>query len=247
MSIPFNATATKSGLVQKYEKECGFEYGDVSGSADRLAEFVADANEALDDFWAFVLAQSGKVRLDDINHASDPIVYVNIVSGTRKYSIFEDAALNDMLEVLRIFVLPSATATIYKPLTFFDPKISEDYTEIYELDQSGEPSRFALQGASVLFDLIPNYSIANGVKAVISREASYFASSDTTKKPGVPGSFHKWFYLVPAKNYARIHDLSNHQKIVDEIEILKKDILRGMANRLPAEQKIMRNQEVSCE
>ena len=42
MSIQFNDTTTYKGLVQFFEKEVGFNRGDVAGNTDRLKEFTAD-------------------------------------------------------------------------------------------------------------------------------------------------------------------------------------------------------------
>lgn len=234
MSIPFNDTATYKGLVQLYEREIGFDRGDVSGNADRLKEFVADVNIELDEFFAFALQASGKWHLDDSNHliTTEPQIVSNIVSGTRRYSILSDAQSNLALEIFKVYVLPSATATIYQEVTPFSKKIEDGISSFNDgLNQQGIPNYYNKDGMSIDFDLVPNYNAANGIKILISREGSYFTSADTTKKPGVPGIFHALFYLKPAEAYARIHELSNYSKIVDKINTLEALALKHFGGR----------------
>ena len=249
MSLSFNlpTSTARNGLVQRYEKECGFEYGDISGDNDKLAEFAAEVNEAIDDFWAYILTQSGKWRLDDSNHSNNPELLINIVSGTREYTIFEDSSSNDTLEIFKVFILPSATATQYQEVYPFDPNTQEGVDGFTNgLNQQGQPTYYDLKAMKIGFDLIPDYSVNNGIKILISREGSYFVYNDTTKKPGVPGIFHKYFYLKPAKNYARIHSLESYDKINGELKELEELMVRYFGNRVPTQRNMMRNESTPC-
>ena len=59
---------------------------------------------------------------------------------------------------------------------------------------------------------------------MINREASYFTYTDTTKKAGVPGVHHKWFYLKPAYEYASRKSLANAPAILLKVQTLKTEI-----------------------
>jgi len=249
MSIPFNDTTTLKGLVQLYEKECGFTYGDISGDPTKLKEFTAAVNIAFDDFWGIALPASGKWVLDDSNHTAKlAVVLNNLVSGTREYSILQDADNNLTLELYAVYVIPSATSTNYERLSPVDRRIDRD-TYNYNDGQniSGIPQTYSKAGMTVTVDPVPNYSVANGFKALVNREPFYFTSADTTRKPGVPGIFHRYFFLKPAQDYARIHTLGNYNQIVDEINKLEKSIKAFFGMRSKDEPPVLRGRSVQHE
>src|SRR5205809_836405 len=108
MSLVFSDTTTKKGLVQEYERECGFEYGDVSGNATKLAEFTAAVNITLDDFIKLAITSDGRWQFDDSNQTDYPIVSTNLVSGQRDYSFTADGSGNLVLDVFRVLCANSA-------------------------------------------------------------------------------------------------------------------------------------------
>jgi hypothetical protein len=97
---------------------------------------------------------------------------------------------------------------------------------------SGVPTRCDKTANGLFLDLIPNYTRAASLKVFINREASYFTYTDTTKKPGVPGIFHKYFVLKPALDYAR-RKLSNdtYTKIQTEVTKMEEAIKYHFAGR----------------
>jgi hypothetical protein len=70
-----------------------------------------------------------------------------------------------------------------------------------------------------------------GLLLYINREASYFTSTDTTKKPGVPGIFHRWFAIRPAEDYARRNNLTNYPLLRAERLQMEKDIAAYFGRR----------------
>lgn len=204
MSIQFNDTTTYKGLVQFYEKECGFRRGYISGNTDFLKEFAADANIALDEFFNIGFKASGTWQLDDNNHtAKHPIIKTNIVSGQRDYSFTADQSSNLILDIYRVFVKKSATGN-YEEIFPVDAQSDKDTTNFTNgADTGGAPTKYDKTGNTIFFDLVPNYNATYGLKIYINREASYFTYDAPTKKPGVPGILHDWFYIKPACDYGR--------------------------------------------
>lgn len=240
MSIQFNDTTAYKGLVQFYEKECGFDRGDISGDTDKLKEFAADANVAFDDFWAIAMQSSNTWKNDDKNHSGDPEILINVIDGTRKYSIFQDASSNQTIEVFKVFYRQS-TSDPYYELYPHDPKTQDGVNSFEDgLNQDGQPTYYKKEGMSIELDLTPPSNVTSGIKVLISREASYFVYTDTTKMPGVPGILHKYFYINPAETYARIHGLENHTKLRDERERLEKVIRATFGQRSKDEKTIIR-------
>jgi hypothetical protein len=241
MSIQFSDTTTKKGLVQFFEKEVGFEYGDVSNDADMLAAFTADVNEAIDDYVALAIPASGKWQFDDTNHTKYPIITTNLVAGQRDYSFLLDEQNNMILDIYRVYVKDeNGTYNLIDPV---DRQSGSDVAPMYDgLEVQGVPYRYDKTANGIFLDSVPSYSISAGLKIEIAREGSYFVSSDTTKKPGVPVE-HKYFYLKPALKKARINNLASYDKILKEIEDCESKIIRHFGNRARDERPVMRGRQ----
>lgn len=204
MSIQFNDTATRKGLVQLYEKECGLNFGDVSGNTGKLKDFAADANIAFDDFLWRAIKASGKWQVDDTNHTKDPVIYLDLVSGQRNYSLLLDEQSNMILDVYKVAVLSSSTATLYEEIEPIDEQSDVRAIDmIAENTAQGVPCLYDKTGNGINLDPPSSYNATRGLKIYINREPSYFTYTDTTKKPGVPGILHEYFVINPAVKYAR--------------------------------------------
>lgn len=232
MSLPFNDTIAYKGLVQFFEKEVGLTRGTVSGDIDLLKEFTSDVNISLDDFTAIALSASGKWQFDDSNHTDDyPIIYTSIVSGQRDYSFLSDAQGNLILDVYKVYILSSATATLYVEVNPIDQQ--SELTNIgIESTITGIPLSYDKTANAIIFDTIFNYNVAKGIKILINREGSYFTYTDTAKKPGVPGILHPYFYLKPAREYARRNSLASFARLDEEILKYEGDDERGIVGKI---------------
>lgn len=201
MSLVLNDTATKRGIVQMYEKELGFEYGEVSGNSDKLLELVAQVNLALDDFTQLALKSAGRWEFDDSNFSDYPILTATLVAGQRDYPLTSDGDGNLALEIKKVLI--AGSNGIFTEMTPIDPE-AEPGTDGFWNGQNttGTPCRYGKLGNGIFLDPIPSYGLTGGLKAYVNREASYFTAADITKKPGVPGIFHRYFVIVPAYRYA---------------------------------------------
>lgn len=207
----FNDTANLTGLVQGYEDAIGAQPGDVSGNTIALKKFAARANSALADYWGIALQAEGTWQLDDSNHKQPdgitgnyPIITTNLVAGQRDYSFTTDASGNLILDIYR--VMAADASGTFRTLMPVDVQSQNDMDTFYDgRDSAGTPTRYDKTANGIFLDLIPNYAREGGLKVYINREASQFAITDTTKKPGVPGIHHDYFFLKPAAEYARIH------------------------------------------
>lgn len=223
MSHVFNDTDRLSGLVQIYEREIGAEYGDVSGNTARLKEFTSDANSAFDEFVLLAFQSQGTWRYDDSNQTDYPIITGDLVSGQRDYPLVADETGNLILEVVQVEV--ASPSGVFSKISPIDVPGDDNSSSFYDgQNTSGTPTRYGKLGNGVFLDPVPNYALAAGIKLYVSREPSYFTYTDTTKKPGVPGTLHKWFAIRPAEEYARRDALANYQAIVGERLRLEENI-----------------------
>lgn len=230
MSTSFSDTTNKKGLVQLCESWCSFSDGDISGNATLLAKFTAWMNLGLDDIWAAILQASGLWQLDDSNYTDYPFITTNLVSGQRDYSFVTDGSGNVILDIYRVMIADSTG--VYREIYPVDiQKVTEltgnavDTTSFIDgQNASGTPTRYDKTGNSIFLDVVPNYNQTNGLKVFINREASYFKTTDTDKKPGFAGLFQTYPALYASELYAGIKSLSNLKKLTLDKTTMRRSV-----------------------
>ncbi len=237
MSLQFSDATNYRGIVQVFEKEIGAEYGDVSGNTTKLKSFTADVNLAFDEFLALAFRADGRWQFDDSNHTDYPIITTNLVSGQRDYTFTTDETGNVVLEVDRVLVADDSG--IFHEVQPVDVATDGDVTPFYGTSSTGVPARYDKLANGIFLDPIPNYNETNGLKVYINREASYFTYTDTTKKPGVPGLFHRYFAIRPAYDYARRNSLAVLPQLQVELIRLEQSIGEHFTFRNADERKRM--------
>ena len=247
MSIQFNDTTNFKGLVQMYEKEIGESRGYISSNTNRLKEFTADVNVAWDDYLHLALMSSGRWQFDDSNHTGDAIYKVNLVSGTSEYPLTNDETDSALiLDVLRVAILQSATATVYEDIYPIDEQSDPiPGTLLSESSDNSVPLYYDKTGNTLKLNPTPNYNATDGLKVYINREPSYFADTDTTKVPGCRGTHHKYFALKPALEYARRNNLATYNVLDREVQKLEKVIVADYTSRARDERTILKPKKIN--
>lgn len=232
MSVQFSDTTNYKGIIQVIERELGFKRGDISGDATKLKEFTADINIAWDDYLSIALPASGTWQFDDSNQTDYPIIKTNLVDGQRDYTFSTDEGGNLILDIYKVAILPSATATLYQEIYPVDQQ-TKDHGDnlVAEVTTEGVPYQYDKTANGIFLDPIPSYNATSGLKVYINREASYFTSADTTKKPGCPGLHHKYFALKPALDYARRHSMSVEASLRNEVQLMERAIAEYFSKR----------------
>lgn len=226
MSIQFNDTTNRKGLVQLFEREIGANFGDVSGNTNRLKDFTADCNLALDKYLSIASSASGTFEVDDTNHTDYNIIYTTITSGQQDYSFLTDENGNMILDIEKVMILPSSTATQYVELEAVNELSPENVGIINENGATGVPNAYAKRANAIFFEVTPNYTKARGIKIFISRESSSFTYTDTTKKAGYP-YYQEYFYLKPSYEEARRNNLATLPRLEKLILDLEGDPQTG--------------------
>lgn len=229
MSIQFSNTVTKAGIIQRIEDSCGFNDGDITGNATRLAKFTAKVNSALDEVTSIALKSSASWQFDDVNHTDYPIMTTDLVSGQQDYSFTSDGSGNLVLDIFKVMIkLPDGTWTEIKPV---DRNVPNNDTDSFDNTVSGTPTRYDKLGNGIFLDAVPDYSSEDGLKVYINRESTYFLTSDTTKKAGFAGLFHDYLYLKPSYEYARDKGLSNVARLEKDVVLMQEAIRQHYATR----------------
>ena len=235
--MQFNETVNKSGLIQSCEMKLFGDdgYGQISDNTNRLLQFTERLNRALDDFTALAMTADGKWQWDDNNNTDFNIATTNIISGQRTYVFGLDQLQIEMILVKN----PSGLWTTIRP-------ISEDENSVFENNtgNTGIPDSYDKRGRALIFNVVPNYDSALGLKIYFKRGPVPFISTDTTKVPGIPSIFHKYLPLNASAKYAIERQMPVGLNL---FELLKKEetaIVDFLADREIDEDRKLENEPV---
>jgi hypothetical protein len=220
MSLVFSDTSGKDGILQMIEQTLGLPDAYITGDSTRLAQWTGRVNLALDKVFSIIFQADGRWQFDDGNHTTYPILTGNLEDGRRDYSFTADSDGNLVLSIDRVFAKTSSSGPYYEIFPVDVQRDSEGTISgfVDGLNTEGAPYTYDKTATGIFLDPIPNANVTNGLKVYVSREGSYFLTSDTTKKPGFTGLFHEYLVLEPSYKYARANGLKNQ-------EVLKRDIL----------------------
>lgn len=212
MSLAFSNSANKSGIVQLIDANVK-----TTDTSYPIADKTRDINLALDEVLSIIFEVGGTWQFDDTNHSDYPIITTDIISGQRDYTFVSDDAGNLILDVFRVQVADENGLFVdITPVDVSGKDAPASFTD--GLDTDGQPNAYDKLANGIFLDPIPNYNRTDGLKVYINREGSYFASSDTTKKPGFAGLFHEYLALRPSYYYALRNSLPN-------VKVLKQEML----------------------
>lgn len=217
----FSDTTNKNGLIQSFEFWTRHQDGEVSGNATLLKIATRLINGGFERLMPMLLAYNDQIRWDDLNHTDAPIGRVNLVADQNDYKLTEDDNSLDILNITKVRILPSSTATVYvdlERLTADDPRVPEILSP--DTSVSGTPSAFVELGNVLYLDVLPSYSKSAGIEIFFGREHDYFTSADTTQEPGIPKPFHELLVLHAALDWTRVNradDLSLLRELKEEL------------------------------
>lgn len=216
--MQFNQTTDKNGIIQTIEFWCGMADGQISGDSTTLKIFTSRVNSAFDRVLPLILSNTQNVKWDDLNHPDFPVANFNLVSGQADYTISVDDNSLDILNILKVRILTSSSATQYTDVDIITLDDEKAYDAMSPNSQdTGIPTRALIKGNTVFFNPKPNYSATYGVKVFFEREQSYFASTDTTKEPGIPKYSHELLALYPAHDWLLVFKPDN-TSLISRIE-----------------------------
>lgn len=180
-----------------------------------IAAKTVDINNTLN--WYFILANSATGNwkpVDDTNQTDYPIVYGDIVSGQQDYSFTVDENGNQILDIYKVRMKDSTG----KWFTLEQINQSEITDSQLDTTVSGTPSQYYLNSNGIFLVQKPNYSSTDGLEIWVNRTGSYFTTSDTTKKAGIPWVHHEYLALRPAYLYCLQKGLPQKTDLKNDVE-----------------------------
>lgn len=162
-----------------------------------IASKTVDINNALSNYFIIANGAAGNWKpVDDTNQTDYPIVYADIVSGQQDLSFTVDENGNQILDIYKVRALINSEWVTLDQINQ-DDITDSDLSTIH----TGFPQRYYLNSNGIFLVEKPNYSLTDGLEIWINRTPTYFTTSDTTKKAGIPWVFHEYLALRPSYQY----------------------------------------------
>lgn len=239
MSLQFSDSTNKDGIVELIDANVS-----TNSTSYPLKDKTRDINIALDRFLSLAINSSGTWQFDDSNHTDYPIITTDLVAGQRDYSFLSDNSGNLILDIFK--VMAKDEAGIYRDLKQVDVN-SENNVESFTdgQDTQGIPTRYDKLSNGIFLDPIPSYNSTNGLKMYVNRETTYFTTSDTTKKAGIPGIYHSYLAFYPSYQYAVRNNLHNLVSLRDYVDKMEKEIKDYFGKRQKDKKKVIRASHLS--
>jgi hypothetical protein len=182
-------------------------------------KIVNSANNWLDGVAGYAIGADRRFQWDDTNHTKLPIGTTNLVANQSDYSFLTDEQGNSILNLTGIEILdPSGNYRKLVPRNFGDVDIAEDEL----LRTAGLPTAYdKIADNIVRLTPKPLTSVTSGIKFYFQRTPSYFATTDTTKQPGVAPLLHRGCVVACAYDIALTLGLQNLNAL--SVELQKED------------------------
>lgn len=181
---------------------------DTNSSSFSNLRMLRGMNKAQEKIVNTIIQKDSLDQWDDDNYTDLSEGYINIISGTNNYSIKEDENFAGILFVHKIAILGTATATDYQEL---------DKDGKFITRGTGTPTKYRINGKTIIFDITPDYNATNGIYVQFTRTPKEITVLDTTKQIGIPRTFHYLLALLTAYDYARAKRMDNRNDLLQEI------------------------------
>lgn len=196
--MQFSDTTNRTGIVELLEDLTNTQ--SATDSSYPLATKTRDINNAFANYNMIAQKSSGGWESDDTNQVDYPVITTNLVSGQQDYSFTTDEQGNQILDIYRVEIA-DATGIFTHVLPLDENELRG--TSLTEFMKTSGTTIFYRKTANGIFLYAPtSYNYSNGLKIYYARTPTYFTSSDTTKKPGIPDMFHEYLAMRPAYFYA---------------------------------------------
>lgn len=162
------------------------------------------------EIWSTIFDAYGGWTFDDSNQTNLPEATTALVSGTGTYAIPTGASYVKGVEIKNT---GGVWFQLY-PITL--EQIKEETAEGYYFSVQAQPLYYRIIGTTIKLYPPPNFSQADSLKVFYTRDISQFASTDTTKVPGIESQFHELLAYGAALSFAERKTSDNTQSLFGE-------------------------------
>ena len=194
------------------------------------ASLIRDLNSELSMIQISILRDRGVMEYDDTNYSDIPVATFP-VSGTT-YKLTEDEDGSKIMTIHKV-VLTVGGQDYDIPRVLIGENNQDG---LINVKTAKVPKGYYEIGHSIVFTDIPEGGV---VKIWFDREMSFVTTSDTTKVPGIPSSYHNLAAYRTALNYAIDKGLSNENSILRRVQMEEARLEQFEANRRGDEQSLI--------
>lgn len=207
------------------------DYANTSDLTFPLVKKARFANKVTKNIWTWIYKAYGGWQYDNSENTTLPIALTAINSGQVDYDVPEEAKT-----IRGIDILPSATATVYQPLTLITEEEIRDMGQAeasFLSTSTGVPRYYRPIGKSIKFYPAANYSVANGIQITVDRnENTFTAIGNDTRQPGFDANYHEAVGVGMALEYAKINHLSSQRGLQADMDKFEQAIKLDYSSRL---------------
>lgn len=204
----FSNAADKTGIVEDIDFIIN-----TDSTSYPIAQKTRNINRRYDEVVSLILQSDGRWKWDDTNNAAQPTTTINLVDGTQAYAIPDTTYLTvNRVEVKDI------NGNYYLLAPIHEKEIPQALSEFQKT--AGRPIYYEKVGGFVNLYPKPSSSAVTtsaGLKVYHQRDASYFASTDTTKVPGFAAPFHRILSFGAAMDYCIANSLAGKISILQPL------------------------------
>ena len=212
---------TYNELLKSIEFWGGFNTGDITNDTNLKEVFTARLNRQLEKYLGMLGASSRLSQTDDTNYTEHPFSLFDIVENQHDYEFLTDEDGNVITDITAVLIKVGNSFRKISKITL-DDKDAE--LIMSPNDKKGIPSGYLERNNTIFLDPVPNYSLTEGGKLFYKRGPSYFATTDTTKQPGIPVQFHEMLAIASAYNWLLVHKSNSIIEITRiELELDKRE------------------------
>ena len=218
----FSETTNNTGIVQQVRDMCR-----VDSSQWPTSRIVNSANNWLDKVTGYAIGADRRFQWDDTNHTELPEGKRDLTVSVTDYSFLLDEQGNTILTLTKVEILNGGYYEELQPVDKSEDSYDESFGQV-----SGTPTQYDKIADNIIrLNAIPTATVTNGLRLTFQRTPSYFASTDTTKSPGVAPILHRGFVIAGAYDCALTLGLPNLQPLSVELQKETEFMLQYFANR----------------
>lgn len=203
--MQYSNSVTKVGIVEDIDYLIG-----TNSSSYPIEDKTRNVNRKYDEVVSLILQSDATWKWDDTNNLTQPSTSITMTQGTNAVSIPDTTYLTiNRVEVLDI----NGNYKLLTPIS--EKEITQAKSEFMKTD--GTPIYYEKVGAFLNLYPAPsssNVTLASGLKVYYQRDASYFATTDTTKVPGFAAPFHRLLSYGAALDFAIANSLNGKINIL---------------------------------
>lgn len=191
--MKFNPTTEFDSAVKKIDDLAG-----TNVSTYPLTRKARSMNTGMDEAMSILLQYTDTKNYDDPNFATLPQGTYDITIGERNLTVNKDEDGADIMKIYRV-IAKDSNGDWYN-LKEMDIRSPHADNIAYGTD-TGKISAYDWVGSSMVFDVTPEATVADGIKVFYARNSTYFTETDTTKNIGLPAIYQMYPVIYAAWEY----------------------------------------------